>query len=70
MRQRMQRAIDVVGLTTIMVLVFFSSAAAHTGEGVSLDHVIVEIGTWTLGVVAVIAIVVGIFWVRARVSRG
>lgn len=53
----------------ILLLVVASPVAGHSGEGVSLEHVIVEIGSWALAVAGVIAAIVAVFWVRARLSR-
>jgi uncharacterized integral membrane protein len=45
-------------------------AYAHVeGEGSEFAHVIVEVGVWTLGIGAVLAALVGIFWLRARAMR-
>lgn len=61
--------LTMVGVIALMLLAFGSPVAAHTGEGVSLEHVIIEVGTWALAIVGVIAVIVGVFWVRARASR-
>lgn len=63
-----QRTLLTVIALVLMMLVLTPAVLAHTGEGVSIDHVIIEIGTWALAVTAVIGIIVGVFWVRARVS--
>ncbi len=44
-------------------------AQAHTGEGVSTRHIVIEMGTWALGIVATLALVVAFFYVRARLMR-
>lgn len=59
----------VLASVLLLLLVSVQTAAAHSGEGVSFEHVIVEIGTWTLAVAGVIAVVIGVFWVRARTSH-
>ena len=69
MSRVLQRATRTVGLIVVLMLAFAQTVSAHTGEGVSMDHVFIEIATWALGVTAVIALIVGAFWVRARVSR-
>lgn len=61
--------VPVAAGVLILVAVLASPVAAHTGEGISLEHVILEVGTWALAIVGVIAAVIGIFWVRARASR-
>jgi len=53
----------------MLMLVAATPVAAHSGEGISLEHVIIEVGTWALAIVGVIAAIVAVFWVRARVSR-
>ena len=67
---RTRRAWLAASLAVLLVLSLVQVATAHTGEGVSLDHVVIEIGTWALAIVGVIAVIVGIFWVRARYRRG
>lgn len=66
MKRRLARTLPFVVAMLVLVFVAATPVAAHSGEGISLDHVIVEIGTWTLAVVGVIAAIVAIFWVRAR----
>jgi hypothetical protein len=63
------RALPLTVSVSILVLAVASPVAAHSGEGISIDHVIIEIGTWALAVVGVIAAIVAVFWVRARASR-
>lgn len=63
------RTLSVLIGVAILAIVLISPAAAHTGEDVSLEHVIVEIGTWALAVIGVIAAVVAVFWIRARAMR-
>jgi hypothetical protein len=58
-----------VGLLMVLMLTLAQAASAHSGEGISMEHVLIEIGTWALAVTAVIAVIVGVFWVRARASR-
>ena len=53
----------------MLLLLLAPGVSAHSGEGVSMEHVLIEIGTWALAVTAVIGIIIGVFWVRARVSR-
>lgn len=64
-----QRAVRAAIVLAVMLLVLSPAVSAHSGEGVAIDHVIIEIATWALAVTAVIAAIVGVFWVRARVSR-
>ena len=65
----LRRATRTGVLLVVFILAFAQTVSAHTGEGVSLDHVFIEIATWALGITAVIALIVGAFWLRARVSR-
>ena len=60
------RTMTILATVLILLLLGVSPALGHSGEGVSLEHVVVEIGTWALAVAAVIAAIVGVFWVRAR----
>ena len=63
------RALSVLIGVVILSLVIASPVVGHTGDDVSLEHVIIEVATWALAVAAVIAGIVAVFWVRARVSR-
>ena len=56
-------------LATALAWAAPSAALAHAGEGASTGHVIIEMGTWGLSIVTTLAIVVAIFWVRARLIR-
>ena len=64
-----QRAVRSMVLVVLIMVLLTQGVAAHSGEGISIDHVLIEIGTWALAVTAVIGIIVGVFWVRARSSR-
>lgn len=44
-------------------------AMAHTDDDAEFKHVVIEFGLWGIGLVAVIALLVGVFWVRARLLR-
>ena len=69
MRGHLGRALPVAMLVGTLMIVLAGVASAHTGEGVSMEHVLIEIGTWVAIVAGVIAAIMSIFWVRARVSR-
>lgn len=45
-------------------------ALAHTGEDASLEHIIVEVARWTVGIAAVLGVLVAGFWLRARRAKG
>ena len=67
---RLARRVVLTGVVLAMLLLLLApGVSAHSGEGVSMEHVLIEIGTWALAVTAVIGIIIGVFWVRARVSR-
>jgi len=51
------------------LLLSTGTALAHTGEDASSSHVMVEFGLWALGVGAVLAAVVLVFWLRSRLRR-
>ena len=70
MTGRVAAMLPVAGIIVILVLMVGSPVAAHSGEDVSLEHVVVEVGTWALGIIAVIAAIVAVFWVRARRQGG
>ena len=63
------RVAQALSLVAAVLCATPRAALAHTGEGANAGHVIVEMGTWGLGIVATLAIVVVIFWVRARLIR-
>jgi hypothetical protein len=60
------RSLRATVLATALTVLLAASVTAHTGEGVSLEHVIIEVGTYALAVAGVIAAIVLVFWIRAR----
>lgn len=69
MIRRPLQAIVTTGLLVILILMLPDPALAHSGEGISPEHVITEVAIWTLAVAGVVAAIVAIFWLRARASR-
>ena len=69
MNATMLRGMQALMLAAAILVLTPGAALAHTGAGVSTRHVVTEMGTWALGIVATLAIVVAIFWVRARLMR-
>ena len=56
-------------LAVSMLLAAPRVALAHTAEGDSTWHLVTEMTVWGLGIVATLAMVVLVFWVRARLMR-
>ena len=44
-------------------------AAAHTGDDAAFKHVFIEFALWGIGLAAVLALLVAVFWMRARLLR-
>ena len=44
-------------------------ASAHTDEDVPFSHVLLEVGRWSIGVAAVLALLVALLWLRVRLRR-
>ena len=47
----------------------FSAAFAHTGDDAAATHIVVEFGQWALGAAAVLALIIFVFWIRAKALR-
>lgn len=60
------RVLAANALALLLLTALPGIAAAHTGEDVSLTHVIVEVARWSIGVAAVLALVVVLLWLRVR----
>ena len=69
MNRTILHGVQALATAAAIVLLTPGAALAHTGSGASTRHVITEMGLWGLGIVATLAIVVSIFWVRARLIR-
>jgi len=44
-------------------------ATAHTGDDATFKHVLIEFTLWGLGFGGALALLVAVFWVRARLLR-
>lgn len=68
-----RRSLAALALTLLLaaaaMLLESDAALAHTGENASVTHVIIEVGRWSFGVAAVLALLVGLFWIRASLRR-
>ena len=58
-----------LALLVLVQILTANPALAHTGEDASTGHVLVEFGRWALGVTAVVAAILGAFWLRNNVWR-
>jgi hypothetical protein len=67
MTSRWLRTTGGVLLTAMAVLALPGDVLGHTsGAGATLDHVLLEVAEWGLGVAVLLAVIVLVFWVRAR----
>lgn len=58
-------------LAAVALLSLPDVALGHTsGAGATPEHVLLEVAEWGLAVAAVLGLVVLIFWIRAKRSRG
>jgi hypothetical protein len=69
MKTRLLRLAAVLGAVSAWFTVSTGTVFAHTGEDASSSHIIEEFGLWALGVVAALAVLVLVFWIRARLRR-
>jgi len=67
MTSRWVRTTGGMLLTTVALLAMPGDVLGHTsGAGATLDHVVLEVAQWGLAVAAVLALIVLVFWIRAR----
>ncbi len=66
MRSAVLRMATVVGVAAVAALAHPGVVLAHDGEDESLSHVLLDVGAWGVGAVAVIGLLVAVFWLRAR----
>lgn len=59
--------------TALLLAALFAArptlAVAHTGDDATFKHVVAEFALWGLGLAAALALLVAVFWVRARILR-
>lgn len=60
------RMATVIGVAALAALARPSVVLAHDGEDKSLSHVLLDVGVWSLGAVAVLGLLVAVLWLRAR----
>ena len=59
----------ILSLISVAQMLSFGTALAHTGEDAGMGHVAVEFGRWGLGVAGLLAAIVLVFWIRAKLGR-
>ena len=69
MNQTILRGAGALALAAAMLFVSPDTALAHSGEGASMRHIAIEMGLWAIGIIAMLSIVVAVFWVRAVALR-
>lgn len=52
-----------------LALMQLDVAVAHTGDDATFKHVVIEFALWGAGLAVVLALLVAIFWVRAKFLR-
>lgn len=58
-----------MGLALALAFARPELAAAHTGDDATFKHVFIEFALWGIGLAAALALLIAVFWVRARVLR-
>lgn len=58
-----------LSVAVMIMLLSPEVALAHTGDGATAGHILVEVGRWGIGVIASLAVVTAIFWLRAAWIR-
>ena len=67
MTSRWLRTAGGMLLTAVALLAMPSDVIGHTsGAGATLDHVVLELAEWGLALAVVLALIVLVFWNRAR----
>ena len=62
-------ALFMAGIAVIAAIAQPEVALAHTGDDAEFKHVVIEFALWGIGLGAAIALLIAVFWVRARVLR-
>jgi len=69
MKSLSMRLAVLVAVVFAAQILSHSAALAHTGDDAAAGHIIIEFGQWAFGAAAVIALIVLVFWIRAKALR-
>lgn len=63
------RAVTAASLFVLLTVTHPAVALAHTDDDAEFGHMVGEFALWTAGLAAVVALLISVLWIRARMLR-